>query len=322
MQKFCFISTFILLITLFCASAEPMWYSSRTFIYPESEYVSALGSGKTEQDAKNDALCYLAFYFGVSVDIKKSAGFSATEKNGSTSKNKFSNSKTDIEAKNILPAVEFTETFQTGGIFYICAYIRRSSAISELSGRAENALSKASFLVMRAEDEQNKIAAFKSTHEAKELCAEAEKVSGELAVLDFEKSAALFKRMRQIKASSEKISDECKKALVFAVVSKGDDGSAESVVKEILEKEGFLCDYGGKYTLFVELLFQESSNNVGVFVKPSVSVQLYDEAENMISSYTKSLPKFGHRTLDAAYSKARVEVVKDLRANLARELFE
>ena len=174
---------------------------------------------------------------------------------------------------------------------------------------------------MSAEDEPNKIVAFKSTREAKELCAEAENVSRELAVLDFEKSSALFKRMRQIKTSAEKIAGECKKELVFAVVAKGDDGSAESAVKEICEKEGFSCDYVGKYTLYISLEFQESSNNVGVFVKPFVEILLTDEAENVIASYSKALAKYGHNTLTAAYSKARVEVVKDLRANLARELF-
>lgn len=302
--------------------AEPMWFRSRTFAYPENEFVSAIGSGESEQYARNDALSSLSVYFGVVVDVKKSSGFSASERNGSTIRQNFSESNIDVESKNILPTVEFTEPFLSDGRFFICAYIKKANAISEFRSLAENNLSKAAFLVMNAESNTNKIKSFRNASEAEKLCTDTELILGELSVLDFESSSALVKKMHQIKENAGKISSEKRKELVFAVTAYGDDGSAASSVKEIAEKEGFSCNKNGNYTISISISFQESSNNVGIFVKPSLDVAISDLEGNVISSYTKSLPKFGHRTLDAAYSKAKVEIVKDLRANLAHELFE
>ena len=305
-----------------CLYAEPMWFRSRTFAYPENEFVSAVGSGGSEQEARNDALSSLCVYFGVTVDVKKSSGFSAVEKTGGTAKQKFFSSNIDVESQNILPAVEFSELFQSDGRFFICAYIKKSNAINEFRSRAENNLSKAEFLVTVAENDTNKIKSFRNARDAEKNCTETERILGELSVLDFESSSALVKKMHQIKENAGKIISEKRNELVFVVVADGDDGSAASAVKEIAEKEGFLCNKNGNYTISISISFQESSNNVGIFVKPSFDVAISDFEGNVISSYTKSLPKFGHRTLEAAYSKARVEIVKDLRANLACELFE
>ena len=299
----------------------PLWFQSRTFVFPESDFVSALGSGASEQDAKNDALASLSLFFGVQVDVKKSSGFQATETVRGTARQKKSSSQTDVSSKNELPAVQFTECFSSGSLCYVCAYIRRADAIAELSSRAENALSQSDFLLMSAVG-ADKIAAFRAAKQALDLCTAAENAARELSVLDNAKSSALYKQMREMKSRAEKIATEKRTELVFRVIADGDDGSSVNCVKEILQKEGFLCADSGLYTVFIELSFEESANAVGVFVKPSFSIQIFDAGGNAIASYTKTLSKFGHRTLEAAHSKARVEVVKDLRSNAARELFE
>lgn len=304
------------------AQTSPLWFTERTFEFPEKEYVSAIGSGETEQEAKNNALASLSVYFGVKVNVKKSSGFSTAETNSDFTKTKNSSSQTDISAENELPAVQFTEIFQTDSRYYVCAYIRRSSAVSELSARAENALSKANFSLLQAENASNDMLAFKNAKEAKILCADAEKNVRMISVLDFEKSRELLKKQGETTIRAEKIIADSKKCLVFSVQTDGDDGSAETCVKEIISSEGFSLSPNGKYKMSVKVAFQESANSVGIFVKPSVEISLFDSEKNVVGSYSKSLPKFGHRTLEAAYSKARVEIVKDLRENLAREIFE
>ena len=321
-KKIIFISFLFLSLVLASASPAPLWFTDRTFEFPEKEYVSAIGSGESEQDAKNDALSSLSAYFGVKVNVKKSSEFSAKEMNGDSLKTKTSSYKTDVLSENELFAVQFTEAFKTASLCYICAYIRRSSVISGLSSQSENLLSKAEFSLIQAESASNYILAFKSAKDAKKSCADAEKRIRMLSLLDFEKGGSLFKRQNESKAKSEKIIEAAKKNLVFSVQVKCDDGSVENCVKEIVGSEGFSISQSGSYIIFVKLDFQETSNKVGIFVKPSIDISLFDSEKAVVASYSKSLPKFGHRTLESAYSKARVEIVKDLRTNFVREIFE
>lgn len=204
-----------------CLYAEPMWFRSRTFAYPENEFVSAVGSGGSEQEARDDALSSLCVYFGVTVDVKKSSGFSAVEKNGGTAKQKFFSSNIDVESQNILPAVEFSELFQSDDRFFICAYIKKSNAINEFRSRAENNLSKAEFLVTGAENDTNKIKSFRNARDAEKNCTETERILGELSVLDFESSSALVKKCTKSKKMLEKSSAKKEKSLFLLSLPTG-----------------------------------------------------------------------------------------------------
>ena len=58
-------------------------------------------------------------------------------------------------------------------------------------------------------------------------------------------------------------------------------------------------------------------------MRPAVSVQVFSAGGRgeILVSYSRQYPKYGHRDLSNAYAKARVEIEKDLKENLLDSLF-
>lgn len=52
------------------AQDAPLWVTDRTARFPDSRFVSALGSGQSVREAKTDAASQIAFYFNAHVQAK------------------------------------------------------------------------------------------------------------------------------------------------------------------------------------------------------------------------------------------------------------
>jgi len=320
---------FFVFISAFMTFSEvpPIWYESRVVQFPESEYVSAIGSGFNELVAKDNALATISLYFESKVKVQRSTDLYGSENPfGSSEKRKTVSSETTVKSETNLPAVSFTNSFYNSARneYSVCAYIKKQEAINEYSGKLASGLSRADGQVKKAESSKNSFVSFGLAKRTAVLLSELETTAQYLAVLDGKNGAETLASIDILLNRCTDIMSYTKPKLTFSVRIQNDsDNSVTYTIQQLLESKGFAC--GNPKPSFIingNVQFSESKNSVGVFVRPAISLQVFSSSMNeQLGSYSRQYPKYGHNNLEAAYAKARVEIEKDLKANLLDSLF-
>ena len=152
-KRFFFVSFFIFVSNLFCENF-PLWYENKSFQFPDSEYISAVGTGYSEAMAKDSAISTLALYFETKISVQRSAKLHGSEKTFEKSEKQRSvYSETNVESETKLPAVSFTNSFfnSVRNEYSVCAYIRKQDAINEFKGILSSGILGATEKIQKSE---------------------------------------------------------------------------------------------------------------------------------------------------------------------------
>ena len=330
-KRILFACAFIFASRLFSADF-PLWLDDKNRQFPESEYISAVGTAFNEPAAKESALQTLSLYFESNVSFKSTAKFYGSESSsgtsfGNTEKQRSIYSETNVESKTKLPSVSFTNSFYDSerNEYSVCAYIKKSDAISEFKMTLLSGIFSANEHVQKSENTKNPYIAFSAAKSALVSLEELRKTARCLFVLDAKTGAENLKSIDSLISRSAYVMSREKPRLTFSVEIQNDtEKNVAYTVQQLLELKGFVC--GRKNPSFLisgSVNFSESKNDVGVFVRPAVSIQVVSAGGSgeVLGSYSRQYPKYGHRDLSNAYAKARVEIEKDLKENLLDSLF-
>lgn len=303
------LSAFLLILSLAPVSAggEPAWLRSRGLVFPEDEFVSAVGRGATEDEARVGALSALAVFFGVSVRVERTGEFSAVERNGAVDKRRGVSERSEVSAAAELSGVRFTECFRDGGCAVVCAYVGRAEAAAEFSARVQAAEETAADWLALAADEDSPLASYRDALSARGECEGAEGAAKALSALDPRSGAAASRSLSAVSAEAGRVISQARRRLSFRVYVDGDDdGSVAAAVRGALESRGFSCSPSGRIALLAAVEYESSENSVGNFVRAKIAARL--EGDGITASYTKALPKCGHRTEEGARAMARAKL--------------
>ena len=160
------------------------------------------------------------------------------------------------------------------------------------------------------------VSAFTGFSKLKEYLTKLQKTRETLTVLNVEKS-------KLYQAEIDAIEHECnagmrtiKLRLSFNIKIENDEnGSIAAVLREILEKEGFVCGEQAALLISGKLIMARSENDAGVFVRPNLALKILNRRGDVLYSYSRHYKKWGHRDFDSAVRKAYAEIDKDLRAD-------
>lgn len=302
-------------------TAAPVWFLDRTLAFPEPVYVSASGSGFSEASARDDATAQISLYFESQITVSRSSGADIRKSGNTVLKNGFSDSLTKITSEAALPGILFTEPFQSGGTYHVCAYLSRSECALSLAMQAERALSQAESAVARFRDSAVSLGAVPALREAQGRIQSAEKTVLLLSVLEPKKSADCFAALDRLAAECAERSAEIRSRLTVSVEIEGDrDSLIKNTLRQIFSEAGFSClETGGRCTVYGNITAEESQNKIGFFVRPGILIRMTENGKT-VSTYARQYEKYGHRTMDAAYRKAWIEMEKDLKANLMKSV--
>ncbi|WP_294425573.1 hypothetical protein [uncultured Treponema sp.] len=326
-KEILFVCFFIFVSNLFCDNF-PLWYENKSLQFPDFEYISAVGTGYSETSAKDSALSELALYFESKISVQRSAKFYGTEKTFEKSEKQRSvYSETNIASETKLPSVSFTNSFfnSARNEYSVCAYIKKSNAINEFQGILSAGILSVNEKVKKSENSKNPYLAFSV---AKSVLVSIEKLQDtaqSLSVLDSKSGSESLKSIGILSERADGIMSREKPKLTFTVEIKNDaERNVAYTVQQLLESKGFVCGIKNpNFLISGNVHFSESKNAVGVFVRPAISLQVFsaDGSNEVLGSYSRQYPKYGHRDLSNAYAKARVEIEKDLKENLLDSLF-
>jgi len=330
-KRILFAFAFIFASRLFSAEF-PLWREDKNRQFPESEYISAVGTAFNEPAAKESALKTLSLYFESDVSFKSTSKFYGSESSsgtsfGNTEKQRSIYSESSIESKTKLPSVSFTNSFYDSSLneYSVCAYIKKSDAINEFRTTLQAGIFSTSEQVQKSESSKNPYLAFSAAKSALSSLEELRKTARCLSVLDVKSGAENLKSIDALISRSAAVMSREKPRLTFCVEIQNDtEKNVSYTVQQLLESKGFVC--GRKNPSFLilgDVNFSESQNAAGVFVRPAVSVQVVSAGGSgeVLGSYSRQYPKYGHRDLSNAYAKARVEIEKDLKEKLLDSLF-
>ncbi len=326
MVRFLKIALIFIFFDFFAFSDDvPLWIRSRSLAFPRDEFISATGTGKNEAEARENALSAISMFFGVNVRVEKSSDFFANEENGNVSKNRLVNEKTSVSSEIALPSVHFTNAFFSHGDYSVCAYVLKETAIFELSSEANRALEAAADFLSISQDSKDALSKNSFAKKAMLECEKGEKSAKSLSALDSKTATDFFEQFHSIFAQAQKSSESARRRLVFNVTESPeskDDGSALNALRQEAEVRGFSCSAHGFFEIRVLVSFEESENAIGKFVRPILSLRLFGEDGAVITSFSRSLPKCGHRTLEGAYEKARADIKKEIAEKVAPAFFD
>lgn len=326
-KKILFAGFFIFVSNLFCDNF-PLWYENKNLQFPDFEYISAVGTGYSETSAKDSALSELALYFESKISVQRSVKFYGSEKTFEKSEKQRSvYSETNVASETRLPAVSFTNSFfnSVRNEYSVCAYIKKRDAINEFQGILSAGILVADEKIQKSEISKNPYFAFSVAKSVIVSLEKLQETAQSLSVLDSKSGSESLNSIGILSERAGGIMSREKPMLTFSVEIQNDtEKNVAYTVQQLLESKGFVCGIKNpNFLISGNIHFSESKNAVGVFVRPAISLQVFslDGSNEILGSYSRQYPKYGHRDLSNAYAKARVEIEKDLKENFIDSLF-
>lgn len=298
------------------AQEAPIWLSHKSVKYPDTLFISALGSGASEAQAKDDAVTQLALYFNSTITVNREASSSITE-SASIKKSRSVSGSLTIESETDLPLLSFSESFCTpAGEWHVCAYINKNDAVKRCTAELDSSIQKAKNALNICKNTDVPISAFTGFSKIKKNLIKLQKTCETLSVLDAETGKTYRTELDTIENDCITGMRAIKPRVSFGIHIENDaDESIATILKEVLESEGFVC--GGNAALHISgaISISQSENDAGVFAQPKLSLKILNQQGEILYSYSRRYKKWGHRNFDSAVRKAYAEIDKDLRAN-------
>ena len=230
-------------------------------------------------------------------------------------------SEISVFSETELPSLSFTESYfnKKSKKWYIVAYFNKREVakiyLTEIQAGIKNIEIKLKGIRCQSSCFLQFIKLSKILKELIPLLNTVEK----LTVLDFENGNEMYSKIFAFKDECDERSQILKEEMRFSIDIRNDfddfefDDVIPNAIKEILEKEGFVCDSEGDMYIIGEIETHITENRVGVFVTPRLSIKIIDaENDKVVASYSKVYEKWGHINLEGAMDKALFEVSQDL----------
>jgi hypothetical protein len=308
-------------------NAAPAWYFDRTAEYPSQRYISAVGEGKTRVEAETAAVAGVSLFFNTSADVRNEAirNFNETvvNKTSSFSKNTSISENAVIKSEAEFLGVRFADPWQdhSRGIWAALAFIDRREAAQMYDSKIAANMAVINALAADAGEEAEDLYVCGLLFRAVSTGGLTEEYIKTAVVVDpasGKKYAAHIATIQEVRTGYRVKKDGLR--FTVAVKSPEDSGRLERKLNALLENSGYVvASGGGSYTLSAHLTGEEMKNSAGNFVTPGLTIRLEREG-NTLFSYTKTYGRSSHRTdMTSAYTRALIEIERDLDENLMRE---
>ncbi|MBQ8678524.1 MAG: LPP20 family lipoprotein [Treponema sp.] len=321
---------FILLLAfvspIFATENIPTWMHDKNSVYPSSEYISALGSGKSKKIAMEDALAGISRYLRTEIKSNVKAETKADSTNGKSTYSQKLEETMTISSSATLSGIEYTKPYYAKNekTWYCVAYISREYAWNQYLPKIENAKSAFYSFYDKATEENEpvfKCRFYKMTQESAENL---------LITLDY---ARLLHPQNEEKYSVDRkiastipslIENERQKCTVFLDI-KGDYGNIfSSVISKILVETGFLIVEDGNNANYVAAAVIEN-NIIGenpLSITPSLDFKLAGKYKTVYSFSDRLENKTTAYELENAQKKAYPQLVEKIAKKISLELSE
>ncbi|MCR5219013.1 LPP20 family lipoprotein [Treponema sp.] len=307
-----------------CSSAKvavPDYISDCHEYYDNGMYLSAVGEGKTKEEARTNAAAEISRYIQLVInsDVKIETIYS--ESNGKLDSVENYSTVNVAKTNFTFTGLEYSEFFQPKKTYYVAAYIERSKAYNQVN--LETGILKSQFLELYDNAaKEDPLSAYADYENAKKITpALIEKISVLMAINPSDASSDYADCIKKVSLLEKNKSDCLKKSTVQIAKI---DGDFENIIYNQVEsslKEAGLSISKGKGTYRAEVILDLNKTAEGepgdeIYVAtPSVEISLMYGDESVYTFNTKTEQK----TLAYTAEKLQRESLKKLAKKIASD---
>ncbi|MDR0722994.1 MAG: hypothetical protein LBF75_09445 [Treponema sp.] len=308
MRKKCvLLLSYISLLNAYVA-AVPSWYPDPARVYPKSRYLSALGIGNTEKEAKASAMTDIALYFKSTIQVENALIFQYNQ----VMEGKYLKESREIEETNAtritsmaeFRGIRFTEPWHNteDKEWYIAGYIDQEESLELWQRRIEVNRKFIDSLLTRGDQEKELLFRYRYIRQAFLLA--------QVMEADIRACAEIVNsidRFAETLAFTQSIIAEHKSfrvGLTFDIAIQGDrERRVQLKLGEVLEDSGYtVVIQDPLYRIIGEITGYEQTLPAGFFVRISANLRLINQEGTVLHSFTIPGVRKGSRVdWDGAY---------------------
>lgn len=289
--------------------AAPSWVTDqgRRKVFPESEYISALGTAFNEETAKNKAASAISEYIKTEVSSSTKSRYSESEKAGNVTEESFLEEEVSLISNSDLYALEYTEVWkeEESGRFYCVAFIEKASAWKIVRQKMEKISLEISSLFEGAEEDRSGF--WKTLSYGEIVSYEKEFYSlfdfanmvTKSGLADFTPSVENIQTSKNILLKS-KTSEK-----IFLKVQNDKNGTVYRALAAYFEANGFdVSSERGKYVCNAIVTVEVRDDKSSFVSYPGLTLTVTDVFGNQIASYNTTGKKTVGFNKDSTIEKA------------------
>lgn len=307
----------------------PGWFSHKELLYPADQYISVVGEGGTEAEARDEAVAEIALFFKTTADICNELLRTYNESETSTT-HSVANHTATIERARITSqtdffGVQFTNSFAAAGRVYVLAFINRNDAFTRYESDIKQNVSVLQYLLSYAEDRRNAVIGYNCAKSAVSISAlTAELIKNARAIKPAD--AARFSNAESLIERSYAALKMCRENLTFTIAVTGEwQSTVYTTLAQLLEARGYAvvaAEEPATTTLSVQVTADERKTAAGIFLYSTISVVALATDNKPYFSYARTFDKKGALRQADAYRLTYAMICDELKRSFIAEFDE
>jgi hypothetical protein len=309
------------------AAAEPSWYPDPNRVYPKSQYISGLGIGSNEREAKAAAMSDIALYFKSSIQVENDLILHYNQ----VMEGKYLQESRKIEEKNVtrinsmaeFRGIRFTLPWynEDDKEWFIVGYIDKEESLEMWQKRIDVNRMFIDSLINRGNQQEELLFRYRYIRQAFLLAQVIEadiRACGEI-VNSIGQFAAILEFTQRIIAEYRSF----RVLLTFDTHIQGDrEGRVQLKLGEVLEKHGYtMVMQSPRYRIIGEITGIEQTLAAGFFVRIGAKLRLINQEGMVLGSFTIPVVRKGSRVdFNGAYREGFLYLEDYLEKNSIVEL--
>jgi len=326
LKNILFIVLLLFVSPIFATENIPTWVYDKNSVYPSTEYISAIGSGKSKKLAKENAISEISRYLKTEIKTTVQAVTKADSYNGKTNYSQKLEENVTISSSATLSGLEYTNPYYSKKekTWYCVAYINREEAWNQYLPKIESVKSAFYSFYDKAIAENEPVFKLKFYKLAEEP-AENLLASLDYARLLQPKNSELYATERKtVTELPSLIESEKIKCTAFLDI-KGDYGNifASAISKILIETSFIISDDKNKSNYIASIDIE--NNTMGenpLSITPSLNFKLYGKYKAIYSLSDRLENKTVAYELKKAQKKSYPELADKFCEKLSADLAE
>jgi hypothetical protein len=311
---------FFIVGSVMAQPSAPGWYSHKELEYPDARFLSAIGSGKSEADAKARAASEISLFFKTSANVRsntiteynKIISGNGTQRIGGTSVNE----SISINSEEEFLGIRFAPIWfdKSGNSWYALAYINKEEAREIYQSRIQTNKLIIESLLASASNESEPLHKFKLLQQAAAAGHLIEEDVQDITVIGA--SSAQFSTLITIAKNAINEYNMLRSQISFEIKITNDrQNRIQRKLSQILEREGMsVSQRRPLYKIIGSISTAEESLPAAPYtVTAGIEFEIQNVSGKSVFSYNTSYSRTSNRvSWDRAYDMAFMKIEKGL----------
>ena len=303
MKKYIVIISLIVMYSALCFASSPKWLTDLEKVFPASDYVRAIGEGKTESAAKKVALSELSSYFNQTISSQTQAlkrierDNSAYIEKGNVRQNLITSTKSDLFS------VQYTNTFydKRNDKIYICAYLTRKDVWNVISQKMDVLMNSCKASLSQVNEETEILNRMIHLSRTEKLISDFNSLY-EMALAIYPHRCSGYTVFAEKTCSELTALSSIRSQATIKVIVNGDkQNRIKGKICSLLSQNGItVAEQNAKYVLTAEVLWDESQFNGIYSSTPQIQITVSNKNAGLAFFATKceKLSAYNQETIE------------------------